>query len=380
MFFSAVPGAVAVALAFFLNQNKTFNTHNKHHQAEIQMSSASTEEIPRFYPIGTPGKPWEGAEFKEWKEQAKIQRSYQEEVLDKLPLIMDEAKDKGQDWFEIKQYGALSHNPSRYPLIAIQSKEFDINKPFVLVTGGVHGYETSGVQGAIAFCQSDLAANKYAKEFNIVVCPCVSPWAYEHIQRWQADLSDPNRSFQPDDESKQTEESKALMAHIQQIQQEVTTSQRGAKSSIETTTNPFWKCHLDLHETTDTDITEFRPAKWAMAGLPPQEGDIPDGFYLVSDSSNPQLEFQKAIIDKVKQVTHIAPPDDEGTILSEPVVEKGVIQVPARELGLCGGVTLGEYTTTTEVYPDSPKATNEICNQAQVAAIIGGLDYILSQR
>lgn len=337
--------------------------------------SPTAQDIPRFYPIGTPGKPWEEVEFQEWKAQTKLQRSYQEEVLEKLRDMKDEAEQKGQDWFEIKQYGALPLNPSRYPLMSVQSKTFDADKPFILVTGGVHGYETSGVQGAIAFCQSEAAA-KYAKSFNLVVCPCISPWAYEHIQRWQADLMDPNRSFQPEDVSKQTEESKTLMTHIQQIQQEALSQQ------VETTNMdpPFWKCHLDLHETTDTDITEFRPAKQAKAGLPKQEGGIPDGFYLVADSTiDSQLEFQKAIIDKVKQVTHIAPPDDAGTILDEPVVEEGVIQVPARALGLCGGVTLGEYATTTEVYPDSPKATNEICNQAQLAAIIGALDYILAQ-
>jgi hypothetical protein len=30
-----------------------------------------------------------------------------------------------------------------------------------------------------------------------------------------------------------------------------------------------------------------------------------------------------------------------------------------------------------EVYPDSPKVTAEICNQAQMAAICGGLDFLL---
>jgi len=35
--------------------------------------------------------------------------------------------------------------------------------------------------------------------------------------------------------------------------------------------------------------------------------------------------------------------------------------------------------TTTEVYPDSPKATAEVCNRAQVAAIRGGLDFILAE-
>jgi hypothetical protein len=33
--------------------------------------------------------------------------------------------------------------------------------------------------------------------------------------------------------------------------------------------------------------------------------------------------------------------------------------------------------TTTEVYPDSPSSDAENCNLAQVAAITGGLDYVL---
>ena len=33
--------------------------------------------------------------------------------------------------------------------------------------------------------------------------------------------------------------------------------------------------------------------------------------------------------------------------------------------------------TTTEVYPDSPTATPEQCNAAQVACICGGLDWLV---
>ncbi|MGU3841444.1 peptidase, partial [Vibrio diabolicus] len=32
-----------------------------------------------------------------------------------------------------------------------------------------------------------------------------------------------------------------------------------------------------------------------------------------------------------------------------------------------------------EVYPDSPTVTDEDCNDAQVAAVVGGLDYVLAQ-
>lgn len=38
------------------------------------------------------------------------------------------------------------------------------------------------------------------------------------------------------------------------------------------------------------------------------------------------------------------------------------------------------FSTTTEVYPDSKvtPVSSEQCNQAQVAAIKGGLDYIIA--
>jgi len=62
----------------------------------------------------------------------------------------------------------------------------------------VHGYETSGVQGALLFLQSAAAA--YSESFNLLVVPCVSPWGYETIQRWNAQAVDPNRSFNPQGE------------------------------------------------------------------------------------------------------------------------------------------------------------------------------------
>ena len=51
---------------------------------------------------------------------------------------------------------------------------------------------------------------------------------------------------------------------------------------------------------------------------------------------------------------------------------------PKKKLGLCAGVTNAEFVTTTEVYPDSPSATPQECTEAQIAAITGGLDYLLT--
>jgi len=97
------------------------------------------------------------------------------------------------DKFDISQYGALPVNKDKYPLYSVKTKNWDTNKPNALVTGGVHGYETSGVQGAIMFIHEKM--EHYSKNFNIMVCPCLSPWGYEHIQRFTANAVDPNRCF-----------------------------------------------------------------------------------------------------------------------------------------------------------------------------------------
>ena len=73
-------------------------------------------------------------------------------------------------------------------------------------------------------------------------------------------------------------------------------------------------------QTTDTDASEFRPAKAARDGeSAPAPGDvaIPDGFYLVSDSARPNPALDASIITAVRAVTHIAPADTDGTILGE---------------------------------------------------------------
>lgn len=70
--------------------------------------------------------------------------------------------------------------------------------------------------------------------------------------------------------------------------------------------------------------------------------------------------------------------DANGKIIGEDVTQPGVINYPIGDLGLCASITGAKYTTTTEVYPDSPKATDDQCNDAQVAAVVGALEYILA--
>lgn len=300
------------------------------------------------YPIGTPGVPWGDTERAEWLSRQTRQRSYESDVLSVVERLSSH--------FDVEEYGRLEYGSDVYPLMAIRNRDWRDDLPVVLITGGVHGYETSGVHGALQFVEQH--GKDYADRVNLLVAPCVSPWAYERVHRWNANAVDPNRSFRDDGEA---EESAALMRLVAPMQDQVL-------------------LHIDLHETTDTDETEFRPALAARDGKPFEPGDIPDGFYLVDDSENPQPDFQQALIAEVEQVTHIAPADEKGDIFGTAVAARGVIQYPLKQLGLCAGMTGARFRTTTEVYPDSAHATAEQCNTAQVAAVCAAIDYALMHR
>ncbi|MFV0576763.1 MAG: M14 family metallocarboxypeptidase [Vibrio sp.] len=301
--------------------------------------------------IGQTGQPWGPAEKRQWLEQTTVKRSYFEEVVPKIQALSEQ--------FDVSEYAQLNYenNPvghSQYPLFVLKTKYWNAANPVILISGGIHGYETSGVHGALLFAAQN--AKQYEGKFNFVIAPCVSPWGYETINRWNPDALDPNRNFYANSPA---QESAALMRMVSDL---------GAPILA----------HFDLHETTDTDELEFRPALMARDGLAYKKGTVPDGFYTVGDTEKEDDAFQKAIIDSVRKVTHIAPADENNQIIGSDVTQEGVINYALVELGLCAGLSDCQYCTTTEVYPDSPKVTDDECNRAQVAAVIGGLDYILA--
>mmetsp|Transcript_43955 Transcript_43955/g.70654 ORF Transcript_43955/g.70654 Transcript_43955/m.70654 type:complete len:265 (-) Transcript_43955:105-899(-) len=223
--------------------------------ASARASSASSMALAAAYPVGTPGQKWEAREREQWRALVEApSRAYSEEVLAKLEGLKER--------FDVVKYGSLPYDadPERYPLYAVKTKHWSPDKPSVLITGGVHGYETSGVQGALRFL--DTRAAEYAAHFNICVAPCISPWGYERIQRWNAMAVDPNRSFDKNGPPP-AEEAAALMALVASL---------GVDS---------WLAHIDLHETTDSDESEFRPAKASRDGETSVPDTIPDGFYVV---------------------------------------------------------------------------------------------------
>ena len=297
-----------------------------------------------FYPIGTAGQPWGTAELAQWRARQVRQRSYADDVISHIDRLREHS--------DVSAYGEVAYGNERFVLLAIRSRHWTPGLPCVLVTGGVHGYETSGVLGALRFAQAH--APSYAGRANLLVVPCVSPWGYERIQRWNFDALDPNRHFFA---NSPVQESAALMRLVEPLLGQ-------------------FAAHVDLHETTDTDESEYRPAVAARDGKDFKPGSIPDGFYTVDDTENPQPAFQQAIIEAVERITPIALADDNNNIIGSPVVAHGVIRYALKALGLCASITGARYTTTTEVYPDSPRATPGQCIAAQVAAVCAALDFV----
>ncbi|BCD92048.1 peptidase [Francisella halioticida] len=300
------------------------------------------------YHIGTPGKKWGLHEKQQWLSQQNKKRFYSEEAEQKILALATN--------FDIEIYHELEYSVGSYKLYAIKTKNWDSSKPSILVTGGVHGYETSGVQGAISFAQT--RALEFIKDFNIVILPCISPWGYETINRWNPSAVDTNRSFYLESGC---QESVAAMKYIYSL-------------------NQNFIMHIDLHETTDTDDSEFRPALAAREGIFIDKWGIPDGFYLVANDNRPHYEFQKYIIDAVAKVTHLAPTDPDINILGDNTIKDGIMVCDSDKEKFCMSLSDAKYTTTTEVYPDSPKTNPQECILAQVEAVVAGIEYIRNNK
>ncbi|MEZ0226084.1 MAG: peptidase [Alphaproteobacteria bacterium] len=288
-------------------------------------------------------KPWGPEEKKAWLERQTIQRSYQHDVVDRLKALPE-------DQFKLEQYGALSHDPARYPLLRVMTQPWVEENPTIIITGGVHGYEDSGITGALRFLEE--VAPQYAGKVNFVVYPCVSPFAYEINHRWTAKALDTNRHFIPAGEA---EESIALMASVKSLKM-------------------HFNAAVDLHETNyrDIDLTAERRARDGQQ-LEPGDDYIPEGYYAVVPSQA-DVPFAKQVIEDVRKVTPICTdkeilgyPSDGGVIVIDNL--KTLCQDFMRQFADVG--------ITTEIYPD--KCSRDEAEKAQIATIKTAVKWVLGR-
>jgi hypothetical protein len=267
------------------------------------MTSAS------FYPIGTPLQPWGAAEKQAWLAAQVRHRSYADDVVARI--------DRLRARFEVSEYGRLVYGDESFPQLAVRSRNWNERAADDPRHRG--RARLSKPAACTARCSS---SNNMARitngRVNLLVVPCVSPWAYERIHRWNPNAIDPNRSFR---EKTARRRNRPLAAPGRAA------ARQGARSTSTCTKPP-----------TPTKPNSAPPSPRATASRPHPKG-FPTGSISSGDTEDPQPAFQQAIIAAVEQVTHIAPPDANNQIIGSDVVAHGVINYPLRELGLCPSIT-----------------------------------------
>ncbi len=280
---------------------------------------------------------WKSEHVEAWRKPLKLVRDYKKNIVQRI---------KGESIsqnFTSHEYGRLSHNPDKFPLFYLKSKNWDDDKPSILIVGGVHGYEPSGIFASIEFAEKNEDNN-----FNYVIFPCLSPWGYEMDHRWNYEAQDPNRGYVVNSDIEEC-------IHFM--------------DAIDTLGKTFLGS-IDLHETPDRDIT-LRIMRASRFGTPLVQDyqNIPQGFYLVVDSyyKSGKDGFIKSINNAVANVVDIA---QDKEVLNVPN-ENGVVYLDIPGLGATWlrENNISRYAATTEVY--STPIGNKKSIEGQLAAIKG---------
>lgn len=260
----------------------------------------------------------------------------------------------------LESYGEVRTPLKNYPAFCVTVGDIQNGNPNILIAGGVHGYEPSGVEAALRFLEDEVQS--FRNEFNFVVYPCVSPWSYVYDTRWNWQAEDPNRQFSKDPAKTKIDECEIFMASMEK---------RACR----------FACAIDLHETSNRDI-ELRKMRAERFGskLATDYQHIPQGAYLLltdrdtCEGKEQQWQFGHSIMTVMRDYSPIAP--DE-MILGHPNY-KGVVLSPASD-----GTTRAyldqhaDFVAVTEIYPDHPKMTPERTVQAQIASVYGALNFVM---
>lgn len=257
----------------------------------------------------------------------------------------------------IQCYGHAVSGAESHALYSIRCGR-DEGNPDILLIGGTHGYEPSGVEAILRFMRDEAPA--LAGRYNIDAYPCINPWAYEYDQRWNWHAWDTNRQFVRDGRLAQNDECRYFMDAVE-----------GSGRSYQ------WA--LDLHETSDRDI-DLRQKRAKRFGEPldPHYRIIPQGYHVIvsrgaaASVTGLNHAFAYAIVARVRAVSPIA---QDATIMKQPNLD-GVVIAEAKQ-GLLRAY-LGAHAAlvgVTEAYPDHPSMTPEKTVQAQLAAIRGAFDF-----
>lgn len=82
------------------------------------------------------------------------------------------------------------------PVVCVTLSQ-DVSLPILYINAGTHGDEPAGVEGALAFLESDWTP--WLDRLQFCVIPCLNPWGYVHNLRENAQGVDINWAYQRND-------------------------------------------------------------------------------------------------------------------------------------------------------------------------------------
>lgn len=248
----------------------------------------------------------------------------------------------------LSSYGA-AHGDD---LICVAPRAIDSSKPSLSITGGVHGYEPSGIDASLQLIET--GAQNYRDRANIFIFPCVTPAAYRIHHRWTHGANDTNREFFA---GTNVIEAALLMQRIESLGVSFTSA-------------------IDCHETPIEDRL-FRRLRADRYGTP-LTGDpdlLPDGFHMmVPDTAllrHSVQECARTLMDAVARITPIA--TDELIVGNKN--DRGVIPSSASGTLTRWMSARSDFAATTEVVTENISARN--ATRIQLTAIQAAADYML---
>jgi succinylglutamate desuccinylase/aspartoacylase family protein len=77
----------------------------------------------------------------------------------------------------VEQITTVTYNDASWPILCIRSAQWDVGRPTVLISAGVHGNEPAGVHAALEFLAKGQREFQEALQF--VVFPCLNPSGFD---------------------------------------------------------------------------------------------------------------------------------------------------------------------------------------------------------
>ena len=208
-------------------------------------------DVEPWYPIGTPGVPWTKAQREEWRASVEApKRSYADEVLAKLEPLKSR--------YDVFKYGALPYDaddPERYPLFAVRTRG-STRRTASRASSSPAGSTATRPAG----CRARSGSWRPSARISWTTLTCSSPRA---SRRGGTNASSGG--------------TRAPWTPIDPSPIDTPTRSKFLGAMVDAQGVGTWMVHVDLHETTDTDETEFRPAKAARTASTSPRTSSPTG-------------------------------------------------------------------------------------------------------